>query len=284
MSRSVQVFASDGFSLAGTLFEPPGAAVRGGVLIAGAMATSQKHYAAFAAWLAAQGLAALTFDYRGTHASGGERVAQIEADFDTWGQLDLSAAARALREAVPRALPLYFLGHSLGGQLLAGCTEQALFQRAVIVASGSGYWPRLARAVPRWGLFMATQVWAPLLTPLFGYFPGARLRKVGNLPAGVIRQWTRWCRHPLYLARDADQRASFQRVRLPITYLNSSDDEVFSDWSAGQFVGLFAPGVVGQRIALEPAGLGVQRIGHFGYFRDKFKDTLWPRLQRELLA
>lgn len=33
-----------------------------------------------------------------------------------------------------------------------------------------------------------------LLTPMFGYFPGKRLGMVGDLPPGVIRQWTRWCR------------------------------------------------------------------------------------------
>ncbi len=37
---------------------------------------------------------------------------------------------------------------------------------------------------------------APVLTPLFGYFPGKALRMVGDLPAPAMRQWSRWCRHP----------------------------------------------------------------------------------------
>jgi len=283
MSRTMSITTADGCVLSATLFQPQ-VRTTGGVLLCGAMATPQTHYHAFAQWLSQQGFAVLTFDYRGTHASGGDRVAEIDASFDTWGQQDVSAAARALRDAVPADAPLLYLGHSLGGQLLASCTEQALFQRAVLVASGSGYWPRLRRAVPRWGLFLTTQVWGPLLTPLFGYFPGARLRKVGNLPRGVIRQWTHWCRHPLYLARDAEQRERFARVRTPVTYLNSSDDEVFSDWSASQFVGLFAPGTVSRRIELDPAALGVRRIGHFGYFRARLQSSLWPQLQRELTA
>lgn len=278
--QTTTLTAADGFALAATLFAPAGPP-RGGVLIAGAMATPQTHYRAFAGWLAQQGFVVLTFDYRGTHASGGDRVARIDASFDTWGQQDVSAAARALAEHAP-GVPLSYLGHSLGGQLFASCTEQALFGRAVLVASGSGYWPRLRRAVPRWGLFLATQVWGPLLTPLFGYFPGARLRKVGNLPAGVIRQWTHWCRHPDYLARDADQRERFERVTTPITYLYAADDEVFSDWSAERFVALFQPGTVQRREALQAHALGVRRIGHFGYFRSRMEALLWPQLQREL--
>jgi predicted alpha/beta hydrolase len=283
MSQALTIRTADGCELGATLFAPARAPTAG-VLLAGAMATPQTHYAAFAAWLAQQGLAVLTFDYRGTHASGGDRVASIDASFDTWGEEDVSAAARALRDAVGAGVPLLYLGHSLGGQLFASCTEQALFQRAVVVASGSGYWPRLRERVPRWGLFLVTQVWGPLLTPVFGYFPGARLGKVGNLPRGVIRQWTRWCRHPQYLARDAAQRERFGRVATPITYLNASDDEVFSDWSAAQFIALFPAGTVRRRIELQPQALGVRRIGHFGYFREKLQATLWPRLQRELLA
>jgi predicted alpha/beta hydrolase len=275
--------ASDGVELTGTLFLPAAGDASGGVLIAGAMATPQTHYAAFARWLADQGVAVLTFDYRGTHASGGERVARTDASFDTWGQLDVSAAARALQAQVP-GLPMQYLGHSLGGQLFASCTEQARFGRAVLVASGSGYWPKLRNAVPRWGLFLTTQVWGPLLTPLFGYFPGKRLRKVGDLPAGVIRQWAHWCRHPDYLARDAEQRDRFTRVVTPITYLHASDDEVFSDWSCDRFLALFSAGTVRRRLQVHPQQLGVARIGHFGYFRARLQASLWPQLQRELLA
>jgi predicted alpha/beta hydrolase len=283
MQQQVEIVAADGARLAGALHRPQGG-VRAGVLLAGAMATPQTHYAAFAGWLAEQGVLTLTFDYRGTHASGGDRVAAIPATFDTWGQQDVSAAARALRQAVDGDLPLLYLGHSLGGQLLASCTEQALFRRAVVVASGSGYWPRLRKPVQRWGLFLVTQVWGPLLVPWFGYFPGRRIGKVGDIPAGVLRQWTRWCRHPEYLARDPEQRERFARVALPVTYLNASDDEVFSDWSAQRFIDLFPEGAVTRRLQLQPRDLGVTRIGHFGYFREKLRATLWPQLQRELLA
>jgi predicted alpha/beta hydrolase len=282
----ITVLTQDSWALAATVFaaDPAGGEARGGVLLAGAMATPQQHYEPFARWLAAQGFTVLTLDYRGTFASGGERVASTVATFDTWGQQDVSAAARFLRQRVPD-LPLYYLGHSLGGQLFASSETTHLFQRAILVASGSGYWPRLRRAVPRWGLFAATQIWGPLLVPLFGYFPGQRLRKVGNIPAGVMRQWTRWCRHPDYLARDAHQRERFERVQTPITYFNSSDDEVFSQWSADRFVALFgARREPVQCLTLEPENLGVRHIGHFGYFRDRLRASFWPQLVQHLHA
>ena len=284
--KRISVLAQDGWALTATTFaaEPNAGAPRGGVLLAGAMATPQTHYESFARWLSSQGYTVMTFDYRGTFESGGDRVSECDASFDTWGQQDVSAMARALRERSPD-LPLFFLGHSLGGQLFASSETTPLFQRAVLVASGSGYWPRLRKAVPRWGLFLATQIWAPLLVPLFGYFPGARLRKVGNIPAGVMRQWSRWCRHPDYLARDPHQRERFEHVQTPITHISSCDDEVFSQWSSDRFVDLFGdrPQPV-TRLSLDPASMGVARIGHFGYFRDKLRPTLWPQLVQQLHA
>jgi len=46
-------------------------------------------------------------------------------------------------------------------------------------------------------------VFVPILTPLLGYFPGKRLRMVGDLPAGVAWQWRRWCTHRDYLLCEA---------------------------------------------------------------------------------
>ena len=280
--QMLTVQAQDGWPIAITLY--PAETARGGVLLAGAMATPQQHYEPFARWMASQGFTVVTLDYRGTFASGGEAVASSNATFDIWGQQDVSAAARALREHVP-SLPMYYLGHSLGGQLFASTGATQLFERAVIVASGSGYWPRLRRPVPRWGLFAATQVWGPLLVPLFGYFPGRKLCKIGNIPAGVMRQWTRWCRHPDYLARDAHQRERFEQVRTPVTHINASDDEVFSQWSSDRFVELFGRRADAiERLTLDPADLGVKRIGHFGYFRQALKPSFWPQLAQLMRA
>ena len=46
-------------------YHAPCGAVKGTVLIAGAMGVKQDYYAEFAQWLAAQGYVALSFDYRG---------------------------------------------------------------------------------------------------------------------------------------------------------------------------------------------------------------------------
>jgi hypothetical protein len=77
--------------------------------------------------------------------------------------------------------------------------EDAFAQRErvtamVTVATGSGYWlqnsPQLRSYV--WWLWYVA---APAAMGLFGYFPGRRLKKLGDLPLGVMRQWRAWCLH-----------------------------------------------------------------------------------------
>ena len=275
--ESIVMKTQDGFDLSATAYHPSDPP-RGGVLLAGAMATPQRFYRPFAEWLTGRGYAVVTLDYRGTFESAGSDGPRTEATFDTWGQQDVTAAARALSQMAP-GLPLTYLGHSLGGQLFPSCQEQGLFSRYVAVASGNGYWRRLKTWQARVGLFLATQVWAPVLLPALGYFPGRRLQKVGDLPRGVMAQWHEWCGRPEYLAADEEQRGRFARVTTPFTNVLSTDDHVFTE----ECVGLFSE-LVGSAekasVRVEP-GPG-ERIGHHGYFRRSSRERVWPVLAAAL--
>jgi predicted alpha/beta hydrolase len=101
---------------------------------------------------------------------------------------------------------------------------------------------------------------------------------VGDLPAGVIRQWRRWCLHPRYSA-GAEGPAITQRyaqVRFPLLAWSFGDDELMTLRGIHHLVDLYA-GAPRQVQTIRPADAGVHRIGHFGFFRDGFRATLWPR-------
>ncbi len=70
----------------------------------------------------------------------------------------------------------------------------------------------------------------PLATRLFGYFPARKLRKVGDLPRGVILQWRRWCLNPRYSVGAEGELASqsYGRVRFPVLALSITDDELMT--------------------------------------------------------
>lgn len=270
----VELKASDGFSLEARLFEAKEPA--GAVLLASAMGVPQSFYAPIATWLAGQGFTVLTFDYRGIGASRRGSLADLDATILTWAERDAAAALDALAERAP-GLPITWVGHSLGGQIVPYVPNHGRAAKIVTVATGSGYWRENAAPTKRkvwlfwWGA-------VPLATPLFGYFPGKRLGMVGDLPKGVIEQWRRWCLDRDYLVgAEPDGLRRFAAVTTPITSLSFTDDEMMSEKNVASIHGFYTGAPTTMR-RFAPAELDVPRVGHFGFFRREMKDTLWPSL------
>jgi predicted alpha/beta hydrolase len=254
-------------------FYGEGSSEKGAVLVVPAMGTPQSYYQPFATWLASQGYTVVTFDYRGIGASRTGRLAGLRANILDWARLDCAAVMDALAAHAPAA-PLYWIGHSLGGQILPFVPNHARLSKAVMVASGSGYWRENAAPARRYVLWLWYVV-APVAVALCGYFPGKALRKVGDLPKGVMMQWRRWCLHPQYALGDGEAtRAQFAAVTTRIVALSFQDDEYLS-FRSMESLGSFYTNASVSIKRITPKDVGLQRIGHFGFFRAQFQSALW---------
>lgn len=272
--QQLRVPARDGHELVARVHKAGQA--RGTVLIVPAMGVRQTFYDAIGRWLVQQGLNAVTFDYRGMGLSRREPLRGFHADLFDWARLDTAALVDFAAELAP-GKPLFWIGHSLGGQLLGLVPNHHRVARAITVASGSGYWRENAPALKRvvwWMWYVA----APLSLRLFGYFPGRRLRKVGDLPRGVMAQWRRWCLHPEYAVGVEGEgvRAAYAAVTTPMLALAFTDDEYMSARNVASLHGFYA-NAPQRHERLSPAAVGARRIGHFGFFRAN-AESLWNRL------
>ena len=241
------------------------------VVIAPAMATPASYYAAFATWLATQGFRTLTFDLRGT-----ESVAAMKAeDADVLRWFGDMASALDLALDTADGLPVTWVGHSLGGQAVP-FVDHSRLARIVTVASGTGYW-RLNAPGIRWRAPLLWRGIAPVASRIAGYYPGRRLGVLHDLPAGVMRQWGRWCMHEEYLGVDVPNAAErFASVTTPMTSLSFTDDELMSSASIADLHDRFVNAdQIHQRYS--PAQLEVDRMGHHGFFRARHQD-LWDEL------
>lgn len=247
---------------------------RGAVIVPSAMGVVQMYYTRFAEWLAAQGFLVATFDYRGVGLSAPKSLRGFEVTIDDWAQEDCAAVIDFVKSRLPTA-PLYWIGHSLGGQLLGLIPNREKIDRVITVATGSGYWRENAWRTKRY-VWWLWYVVAPLATRIAGYFPGKRLRKVGNLPRGVIEQWRRWCLSREYVvsAEGDDVRAAYASVRTPILAVSFTDDEMMSARGIRSLHALYANASIEYR-RIAPHEIGAKRIGHFGFFRPQFEQTLW---------
>lgn len=278
MERTI-IRTSDGFELAANRFAPADTP-KAVVVLPCAMGVKQDFYFPFAKFLAQQGFAVLTFDYRGSGASVPERFKRslrgFEADLFIWAERDYNAALLAAK-SWHGEVPLLVIGHSLGGQLPGLLPDRHLIDGIVTVACGTGYWrynaPQLKRIV-----FFMWYFAVPVYTRLFGYFPGKRMRKVGDLPKGVIFQWAQWCKTPHYVVDRKGEpiRHGYDRIRVPILAMSFTDDEMMSTRSIDSLHGFYRNAPVEHR-RIDPQEVQARRIGHFGFFRPEFQPTLWSQ-------
>jgi predicted alpha/beta hydrolase len=230
------------------------------LLIAGAMGAGRDFYAPLARYFAANGIHVLTFDY------------PFEGDVSSWAETHLDAMLGVTAAMAP-GLPLLYVGHSLGGQLLGVLPHAPDVKAALTVTAGSGYYKLNDRMPVRVRIFWFGAI--PLLTPLFGYFPGKALRMVGDLPRGVAWQWRKWCLHPEYLLAEGEHyRIAFDRVRIPIRGYSFEDDDIVTRPAIDHLHTFYRAAVV-ERRHVHPRDVGAARIGHFGYFSERSRDTLW---------
>jgi predicted alpha/beta hydrolase len=116
----------------------------------------------------------------------------------------------------------------------------------------------------------------PVLCPLFGYFPGASIGVIGDLPSGAVRQWRRWCLTPDYiLSGEPGAREAYASARYPVLALTFADDELLLEAGSQLIHAAYTPGRVDYH-RVQPQDVGEQRIGHVGFFRSLGQDRLWP--------
>ncbi len=279
--KKILIKTGDGYEIAATLYEPTGAPSKA-VIVVCAMGVPQRFYQAFCEWLAEKGCVAMTFDYRGMGESRRGSLRGLAADVMTWAEID-SAAALSHLAAITDDLPISWLGHSLGGQTFGftlAAVESAVAKRVTRVsylAAGAGYWRENAAPTKRksWVFWF---VLGPLLTPLFGYWPGGRLGIVGDLPRGVFWQWRAWCLNREYAVGvlPPKYRAAARDVSVPIHCISFTDDEMMSFENIESLKSIYSSqSLTAKRFT--PNELGVARVGHFGAFRSQLRESLWER-------
>jgi predicted alpha/beta hydrolase len=242
------------------------------VLLQAASGVRQEYYGKFAAYLATRGFAALTFDYRGIGRSRpAGPLRGFGATMRDWAEKDIAGALDHLERASHGAR-LIGIGHSFGGQAFGLVPGNERYVAALTFGSQSGYWrhwPGAGRA----GMWFLTHLMLPGVSRLLGYFPSRRFGQGEDLPGGVAAEWASWCRHPGYLVGRLGAQAAYAQFKAPIRAYVATDDRYAPRRSVEAFLA-FYPSAVRKLEALDPARHGGP-IGHFGYFRERLRDSLW---------
>lgn len=268
--------AADDTVLSGRLFRP--AQPNMAVLVSSGTAYPLGFYERIARYLAERGAVVLTYDFRGIGQSVPETLKNSPIDYPDWGQQDMPAALNALKAHAPN-LPVFHLGHSIGGSFAGFMSNHADIRAHAFVSVSSGYWPHHHRSYNPAELFF----WfgfGPLHLLRHGYIKQGKLWTGTHLPPRVFKTWRRWC-----MTRDffgTELRAGklepqhYAEVTAPVRSWVFSDDPIATPTAAQVVLDLY-PNAPKQVIHRSPSDYGRPRIGHEGAFR-KGMEPLWQEI------
>ncbi len=246
-------------------------------VIHSATATSQKLYFKFAHYLASRGFSALTYDYRGIGLSLANRQTLKEQNrgMTDWIKQDASGIHDWVQKEF-RGAQVCTVGHSFGGQLIGLLENSFQIQKALLVSCPTGYW-RMTPFRTRPKLLFFWYFLVPFFMAVLGYVPLKKLGLGEDLPAGVIRQWRKWCLHPDYILSEMSSE-EIQRYKHFPGYVMSYgflDDSFLTPEGLLKMLSAY-PQARSQYRLFSPEEISKQKeIGHFGFFKEQMQSPLW---------
>lgn len=271
--KNVEIKCDDGVLLSNTLFEPE-TSPHGVIILASALGVPRKIYKGIAQYFASHGYLALTFDYRGQGdipLNSSENAPRLSE----WGTKDLHSVIE-WAAAQQGGDNLYLVGHSIGGQVLGLAPAASKLRGSIFIASSFPYWRRHS-APQKYGIRFLFGFLFPLICSIKNEFPAKAfgLSSV-NLPSSLMKDWSRWIRKEDYLLDPTfgfDKKV-YQDFQKPILAFGFSDDHMVPKASYDKIITIYSGAVIEERF-IQEAKSEFGGIGHFGFFKEKHKNTLW---------
>lgn len=270
MKTSLTVHCQDNSDLAVTQFKAE--SPTGCIIIASAFGIAQSFYWPLAEYLSEQGYTTYCFDYRGTGEN--EDLEKGAFCLSTWATQDLEAV---IASALEHPLPVHFIGHSVGGQILGLAPSSKKLTSATFIAASAPYWKRWPRLADGLKIKVNAGVILPLVSKLYSRFPSKKFG-LGNqdLPPSAVRQWAKWMSKPDYLFNEEFglNCSAYREMDIPILSLAFKDDLLAPLENINHLLRFFESADCEIK-QIKPSDVGAKHIGHTGFFKEKFKDSLW---------
>lgn len=277
------VRCEDGVELKGILLIPdnPKAVVQFNT----GTAALKDFYKHFLLYLAEHGYACCLWDYRGNGESAPETLKGCEHKFSDYGTKDMPAVKTYLKEKFPD-LPLILVGHSAGGQQVGLMPDLEGYKGLLAIATSTGYEPHFPLGYRLQSKFFFGP-FASVSIALFGYVKSKPFGIMEDLPKNVAREWNAWMHRRDYLFDErflgsTIPKGSYHAMPFPIEVVWTPDDTIANERNTEDFWSHVksAQGINFTRI--EASEIGEKSIGHFGFFKRRVKDKIWPILLEKL--
>ncbi|MBJ6368001.1 alpha/beta hydrolase family protein [Snuella sedimenti] len=274
--ETIDIVCKDSFVIKGNLFLANAKCKKDKVVIINsATGISRNLYKNYATYLAENGFDSLTYDYRGIAESRPKKLRGFKATFTTWGQNDFTSVLKYVKEKFPQH-KILVLGHSIGGTII-GMSENCNSISGILnIGAQTSYYKDWSKQ--KYKLYFLWHIVFPLVTNLYGYFPGKKLKLLEDIPKGVIKQWDSRKKNPDMVNQLEKQghKLFYNQYKGKLLTLAIEDDVIGTKKALKRVYTLFTS--ANKEIEnIKPNDVGVSAIGHFGFFSRKYETTLWRK-------
>lgn len=269
---------SNSENLSVTLFE--GSKTETVLIIASATGVRQEYYQKFAQFIASKGISVLTFDYHGIGRSLKKPIKKLNNNAADWGRNDLESIIKYVLTNYSNSKKV-ILGHSIGGQLIGLAESSVKVDKLILVAAQSGYW-KYWNGIGRIKMWFNWHILFPILLNIFGYLNSKKISGMENLPKNVANQWSKWGKNQNYILSDKSiEQTYYNKISIDITAFSIEDDN-FAPLNAVNWMTSQYNNSEKKSIHLKPIDFEVSKIGHFGVFKEQFRNTIWNQILNEI--
>ena len=263
--ETLEVIAADGVRNRLSLY--PAAQARAVILLMPAMGVRAEFYRPFARNLAQAGWHTVTADLRGIGESSARVKEGARFGYREMLEQDWTTNLEAVRQRFPD-MPIYLVGHSLGGQLnalYAGLHPEHI-AGLIFVSCGSVYF-RGWQFPASLKILTMSQIMRGI-TEVLGYLPGKKIGFGGTEAKGVIRDWAHLARTGQFRVAGStlDYEQAMQSFGKPLLALSFSDDD-FAPHASTRNLLQKLPAAPATHLQLQPSDLGLAAVGHYGWVK-----------------
>lgn len=250
------------------------------VVILSATGVLQTFYYKLACFLQQYNYTVYTFDYGGIGKSKIVPLTKFDTTLSNWATNDIESVFNHIKKLHP-VKKINCIGHSLGGQLLGLVPSNKLINNVILVASQSNHYS-FWKGFNKVRVYFNWFVIFPLFSYIFKYFPSKSFIKMENLPKSVGKEFSKWSKQKeYYFSKKILTEKYHYQITKKITAYSCTNDK-FAPKKAVDWLTNTYTNAISIRKHLISKDYDVQEIGHFGFFRKQFKDSIWKEFLQDL--
>ena len=281
--EAFSVQCEDGVILKGKLLCP--AEPKAVVQFNAGTAAKKEFYQAFLEYLVEHDYLCCLWDYRGNGESAPASLADCTYTCHEYGMQDIAAVKSFLKNRFP-TLPFFIVGHSAGGQQIGLLPDISGIDGMIAFAVSSGYLGNMPLGYRLQAAYFF-YLFSPISIALTGYVAAKRFGIMEDLPRNVLREWRAWCTKPSYFFHpkfrgNTIPHGHFDDYNFPVHVYSTLDDTISSPKNVEAFWSNVHSHKGIEFTQLSPKTMQEKKIDHFGFFKKRMKNKLWPTVVEKL--